>query len=184
MEKAVIISQYWDLFNSLHPKFPPLYYLEYPFLVMDPKNFLFSIYTSFEGTSFLYILVIYTSFIYTDFYTYCANIYAPKKRAKKNAIFLSKFPKECLKTPFLACFFFQNFACGAESFAKIGIKQRFGRARKINLIDPKKIRKFFLKIRPHPPRENAISAPTPLEKMLYPPLIIMQYISLITLFCF
>ena len=78
---------------------------------------------------------------------------------QKKRDFLSKFFKKCPKT-FL---FFQKFACGAENLAKIGAKQCFGRARKINLVDLKKKEKGrqnfgkFLKIRP--PRENPRSAP-------------------------
>ena len=52
---------------------------------------------------------------------------------------------------------------GAENLAKVGAKQCFGRARKINLVDLKKkvvkILENFLKIRPPPPRENPRSAP-------------------------
>ena len=46
----------------------------------------------------------------------------------------------------------QKFAYGAENFAKIGAKQCFGRARKINLVDLKKrsskFSKFFWKSAP------------------------------------
>ena len=67
------------------------------------------------------------------------------------------------RTPFLA-YFFQKFACGAENLATIGTKQRFGRARKINLVDLKKtvdkiVPKFFENPPPPPPppRENPSS---------------------------
>ena len=75
-----------------------------------------------------------------------------EKRAKKNAIFWSKFSKKCLKTSFLA---FKKIACGAEKLVKLGSLQRLGRAQNINLADLKKfdkIFKIFLKI-PPPPRE-------------------------------
>ena len=66
--------------------------LRYPYLVMNPKNFLkapwAAIYTNFEGR-------------------------APKKRD-----FLSKLSKKCIKTPFWPVF--QNFASGAETLTKIG----------------------------------------------------------------
>ena len=58
--------------------------------------------------------------------------------------------------------FSQKFACGAENFAKIGAKQFFGRARKINLVDLKKGRQNFRFFFENPP---------PLEKILDPPLI-------------
>ena len=122
------------------PKGPPFdTFSEIPFWPTDPKIFLKApsapIYTNFEG-----------------------------ERAPKNAIFLSTFFKKCPKTAFFLLFF-QKFACGAENFAKIGAKQCFGRARKINLVDLKKkvvkILENFLKIRPPPPRENPRSAPAP-----------------------
>ena len=50
--------------------------------------------------------------------------------------------------------FFQNFACGAKNLAKIGTKPCFGRARKIYLVDLKKIPPP-----PPSPRENPRSAP-------------------------
>ena len=66
--------------------------------------------------------------IYTNF----EGERAPKKR---------NFSKSAQKRLFRL--FFQKFACGAENFAKIGIKQCFGRARKINLVDLKKMSKFW-----------------------------------------
>ena len=75
------------------------------------------------------------------------------ERAPKNAIFLSKFFKKCPKTAFLTVF--QKFACGADNLAKIGAKQCFGIARKINLVDLKK---------------RSQNPPPPLEKILDPPL--------------
>ena len=124
------------------PKGPPFdTFSEIHFWPTDPKLFLRApwapIYTNFEG-----------------------------ERAKKNAIFLSKFFKKCPKTAFFDCFF-QKFACGAENLAKIGAKQYFGRngrAQKINLVDLKKKKgrqnfgKFF-ENPPPPPRENPRSAP-------------------------
>ena len=78
-------------------------------------------------------------------------------RAEKTQFFGQIFQK----VPKNAFFdlFFQNFACGAQILAKIGIKQCFGRARKINLVDLKKRSTNFLKIRPPPLRENPRSAP-------------------------
>ena len=100
--------------------------LRYPFLVADPKTFLKAP-TSFEGGV----------------------------RAEKTQFFWSKFFKQCLKTPFLACIFFQNFACG--TFFKTGSfrvyivlwessENQFGRPKK--KVD--KIFEIFSKIRPPP----------------------------------
>ena len=106
---------------------------EIHFWPTDPKIFLKAplapIYTNFEG----------------------------ERAPKKNAIFLSKFFKKCPKTAFLTVFFFQKFACGATKFAKIGAKQCFGGARKINLVDLKKRSKFsifFWKSAPPPSRKS------------------------------
>ena len=64
--------------------------------------------------------------------------------------------------------FFKKFSCGAESFAKIGAKQCFGRAQKINLVDlKKKGRQNFGKFFENPP--------PPLEKILDPPLILTLF---------
>ena len=60
--------------------------------------------------------------IYTNFEGECAP---------KNAIFLSKFFKKSPKNYLRLKQFFQS--------AKIGAKQCFGRARKVNLVDPKKM---------------------------------------------
>ena len=46
---------------------------------------------------------------------------------------------------------FQKLACGAENLAKVGAKQCFGRARKINLVDLKKSRQNFEKFCENPP---------------------------------
>ena len=56
------------------------------------------------------------------------------QRAPKKHDFFVKFSKNCLKTPFSACF----FACGAERLDKPGSIYCFGKARKINLVDLKK----------------------------------------------
>ena len=86
-----------------------------------------------------------------------------ERAPKKITIFLSKFFKKCPKTAFLTVFC-QKFDYGAENFAKMGTKQCFGRARKINLVDlKKKCRQYFGKFFENPP---------PLEKILDPPLIL------------
>ena len=56
---------------------------------------------------------------------------------QKTAIFWSTLSKKVPKNAFFGLFF-QNFARGAENLAKIGTKQCFGRARKINMVDFKK----------------------------------------------
>ena len=61
------------------------------------------------------------------------GVRAPKKRN-----FLVKIFQKVPKNAFFDCFFLQKFACGAENFAKVGAKQCFGRAQKINLVDLKK----------------------------------------------
>ena len=113
---------------------------------MDPKHFpkapLAPIYTNFEGAV-----------------------------RRKNAIFWSKCSKNCPKR-FLACFFFQNVACGAENLDTTGTKQCLGSARKINLkvdnlkVDNSELKKrstkfsnFFLVNVRLPTRENPRSAP-------------------------
>ena len=78
-----------------------------------------------------------------------------EREPKKTQIFCQNFSKSAQKASLT----------GAENFAKIGAKQCFGRARKINLVDLKKKKKVvkilenFSKIRP------------PLDKILDPPLI-------------
>ena len=42
------------------------------------------------------------------------------ERAPKNANFRSKFSKKCLKTPFLACFFFKNLPAAQKIWLKWG----------------------------------------------------------------
>ena len=84
---------------------------------------------------------------------------------RKNAIFWLKMFQKVRKNAFFGLFF-QNFACGAENLTKIGTKQRFGRARKINWVDLKKSSTKFSKIfrkshTPPSPRENPRSAPVP-----------------------
>ena len=94
---------------------------EIHFWPTDPKIFLKAplapIYTNFEG----------------------------ERAPKKKRIFLSNFFKNCPKTAFFTLFF-QKLACGAENLAKVGAKQCFGRARKINLVDLKKRSSKFWKI--------------------------------------
>ena len=63
-------------------------------------------------------------------------------RAKKKRNFSVKVFQKVPKNAFFGLLF-QNFACGAENFAKIGTKQCFGRAREINLVDLKKGRQNF-----------------------------------------
>ena len=74
---------------------------------------------------------------------------------------MSTFFKKGPKTVFLTVF--SKIWLRRKNFAKIGAKQCFERARKINLVDLKKkivkIFECFLKIRPPPPRENPRSAP-------------------------
>ena len=85
------------------------------------------------------------------------------ERAPKKCVFLVKIFQKVPKNGFFDLFF--QIACGAESLAKTGSFYCFGRARNVNLIDPKKKKKVvkifenFLKIRP-----------PPLEKILDPPL--------------
>ena len=71
-------------------------------------------------------------------------------RAEKTRFFGRNLQEKAQKLFFLL--FFQKFACGAENLAKIGAKQCFGRARKINLVDLKrkvlKVLEIFLKIPP------------------------------------
>ena len=95
------------------PKGPPFdTFSEIHFWLTDPKIFLKApsapIYTNFEG----------------------------ERAPKKTQFFCQNFSKSAQKRLFWL--FFQKFACGAENFAKIGAKQCFGRARKINLVDLKK----------------------------------------------
>ena len=83
--------------------------------------------------------------------------------------FSQNFSKNAQKRLFLL-FFQQKFACNAENLAKIGAKQCFGRARKINLVDLKikkviKIFEFFLKI-PPPPLEKILDPPPDLSTIL------------------
>ena len=83
-------------------------------------------------------------------------------RQKKTRFFRQHFSKSAQKR--LVWLLFQKFTCGAENFAKIGAKQCFGRASKINLVDLKKkgrqnFGKFFENPSPPPPRENPRSAP-------------------------
>ena len=121
------------------PKGPPFdTFSEIHFWRTDPKIFLKApsapIYTNFEG----------------------------ERAPKKTQFFCQNFSKSAQKRLFWL--FFQKFACGAENFAKIGAKQCFGRARKIDLVDLKKKKrssKFWKIFRK--------SAP-PLEKILDPPL--------------
>ena len=79
-----------------------------------------------------------------------------ERAPKKTRFFCNIFSKSAQKRLFWL--FFQKFACGPENFAKIGAKQSFGRARKINLVDLKKkvvkILENFLKIRPPPSRKS------------------------------
>ena len=115
---------------------------EIHFWPTDPKFFLKApsapIYTNFEG----------------------------ERAPKKTLFFCQHFSKSAQKRLFLTVF--SKFACGAENFAKIGAKQCFGRARKINLVDLKKrvvkILENFLKFRP----------PPPLEKILDPLLVMIR----------
>ena len=51
-----------------------------------------------------------------------------ERAPKKTRFFCQHFSKSAQKRLFWL--FFQKFACGAENFAKIGVKQRFGRAEK------------------------------------------------------
>ena len=72
------------------------------------------------------------------------------------------FPKNFQKVRKNAFFalFFQNFDCSAENFAKIGAKQCFGRARKINQFGRPKKKKvvkifdFFFENPPPPSRKS------------------------------
>ena len=84
-----------------------------------------------------------------------------ERAPKKNSIFLSKLFKKCPKTAFLTVF--SKICQRRRKFCKIGAKQCFGRARKINLVDLKKkmvvkIFEFFLKI---PPLEKILDPPLP-----------------------
>ena len=72
-------------------------------------------------------------------------------RAKKTRFFCQPFSKSAQKRLFWL--FFQKFACSAEIFAKIGSKQCFGTAQKINLVDLKKRSSKFFE-NPRSPREN------------------------------
>ena len=87
--------------------------------------------------------------IYTNF----ERERAPKKKRNFFVKIFQKVPKNGF-----FWLFFQKFASGAENFAKIGAKQCFGRARKINLVDLKKkvvkILENFSKIRPPPSRKS------------------------------
>ena len=88
-----------------------------------------------------------------------------ERAPKKTRFFCQNFSKSAQKRLFWLFFF--KFACGAESFAKIGAKKCFERARKINLVDLKKkvvkIFDFFWKSVPAP-RENPRSAPVSTPK--------------------
>ena len=59
-----------------------------------------------------------------------------------NDFFCQNFSKSAQKRLF-GLFFFQKFACRAENSAKIGAKQCFRRAVKINLVDLKKGRQIY-----------------------------------------
>ena len=96
-------------------------------------------------------------------YTNSEGERAPKKRD----FFVKIFQKVAKNWLFWQ--FFQKLACGAENFAKIGAKQCFGRAQKINLVDLKKRSSKFLKF-------FWKSAP-PLEKILDPPLVLTMTTS-------
>ena len=116
------------------PKGPPFdTFSEIHFWPTDPKIFLKA-----------HLAPIYTNF-------------EEERAPKKTRFFCQNFSKSAQKWLFLL--FFQKFACGAEILAKIGAKQCFGKARKINLVDLKKGLNFVLKIRP------------PFEKILDPPLL-------------
>ena len=65
------------------------------------------------------------------------NLRASARR--KNAIFCKSFPKSAPKRNFFGKLF-HNFDCGAENVAETRSFQFYDRARKINLIDLKKVR--------------------------------------------
>ena len=91
--------------------------------------------------------------------------------ARKKRNFSIKIKKKTYKR-FFWVVFFQNFASGAEILARTGTKQCFGRARKIiSLVDLKKGRQKF--------RHFFENPPSPLEKILDPPLIMKISTSLI-----
>ena len=101
--------------------------LRYPLLATDPKHFL-------KTPSHQCIVVLKGS-----------------RRQKKKRIFWSKFFKNCLRTPFLACFF-KTLPPAQKIWPKY-TEQCFGRARKINLVElrkkkPSKLSRTFLKICP------------------------------------
>ena len=80
-------------------------------------------------------------------------------RAEKTRFFGQNFPKKSLKTPFLACFFF-NFGCSAENLAKTvflvlwqSSESQFSRPKKITT----KFSNFFEN--PHPPFEKILDPP-------------------------
>ena len=71
-------------------------------------------------------------------------------RVEKKTRFFDQLFSKNAKNAVLACFF-QNFACGAGNLAKARSFHCFGKARKINLVDLKKVDKNFenfLKIPP------------------------------------
>ena len=81
-----------------------------------------------------------------------APIYLMGEREPKKRNFLVKIFQKVPKNAFLDCFFFQKFACNAESFGKIGAKQCFGRAQKRS----SKFSISFWKSAPPPSRKSYI----------------------------
>ena len=81
---------------------------------------------------------------------------------RKNVIFWSTFSKNCPKTPFLTCFFFQNLPEALKVLSKLVLYSVLG-AFKINLILAEKkfdkIFEKFLKVRIPPRENNSRSAP-------------------------
>ena len=66
---------------------------------------------------------------------------------RKNAIFCSKVFKNCIKTPFLACFL-KKLTAAQKIWSKWGLYSYLGELKKINMVDLKKeVEKSFLKIR-------------------------------------
>ena len=94
--------------------------------------------------------------------TWMKKVWTPEvKNAPKKRDFVVKNFQKVSKNAFFDLFF-QNLACGAASLVKMGTKQCFGRARKINLVELKKGRQNFRNFFENPP--------LPLEKILDPPL--------------
>ena len=87
---------------------------------------------------------------------------------RKNAIFCSKVFKNCIKTPFLACFL-KKLTAAQKIWSKLGLYSYLGELKKINLVDLKKeVEKSFLKIREFFENHFFFENPPPLEEFLDP----------------